>query len=257
MGPGSHNHAKSEVYRLKNVVKKREKGGNLFELRIPELILWEGEFIAIVGESGCGKSTLLDMLGLIMRPTRAEEFTVCIPQTGVEHSIMDLSEGELANIRKSHLGYVLQTGGLLSFLTAKENILLPCSINGMNQVEDHIQTLVMRLKIADQLNKKPQFLSGGQRQRVAIARALAHRPSIVLADEPTAAVDKLTAYEIRDQFKELTRQIGVTLLIVTHDKHLVEGVVDRTFTFDVHKESNEYTYSECREGSSETLRGNK
>jgi len=240
-------HNNGPVFCLENVVKKREKGGNLFELRIPSFIIQGGEFIAIVGESGCGKSTLLDMLGLILRPNNAEEFTIRIPKADVEYQVMNLSERELADIRKSHLGYVLQTGGLLPFLTVKENIRLPCSINGMENTEEHVHNLVEKLHIEDQLAKKPQFLSGGQRQRAAIARALAHRPAIVLADEPTAAVDKLTAFEIRDEFKDLTRQMGVTFLIVTHDINLVADVADRMFTFEVSKESNQYTRAVCGE----------
>jgi putative ABC transport system ATP-binding protein len=235
------------VYRLKNIVKKREKGGNLFELHVPEFEIQAGEFVAIVGESGCGKSTLLDMLALIMRPTQAETFTLYTPAPQSAYEVMRLTEVELAQIRKKHLGYVLQTGGLLPFLSVNDNVLLPCSVNGLNDVQDHVHELVKRLGIQEQLAKKPQYLSGGQRQRVAIARALAHRPCIVLADEPTGAVDKLTAAEIRDTFKDLTRQMGVALLMVTHDEHLVADVVDRTFTFDVSKESDAYTHSACRE----------
>lgn len=248
----TNNRSNNIVYQLKNVLKKREKGGNLFELHIPEFIIQSGEFVAIVGESGCGKSTLLDMLSLILSPTEAQEFTIRTPQSATEHHIANLSEEERADIRKTHLGYVLQTGGLLPFLTVHENVLLPCTLNGMKNMEGHVDNLLKSLEIEEHKAKKPQFLSGGQRQRVAIARALAHQPSIVLADEPTAAVDKLTAREIRDKFKDLTHQMGVALLMVTHDEHLVKDVVDRTFTFNVSKESEEYTHSVCRERVGET-----
>ncbi len=237
------------VFNLKNVVKKREKGGNLFELQIDSFQIRAGEFIAIVGESGCGKSTLLDMLGLVLRPTTADSFSVRVHQKNLEYNIMSASESELADIRKSHIGYVLQTGGLLSFLSVRENIFLPCAINDMQGMEQHVDELVDRLKIKNQMPKKPQFLSGGQRQRVAIARALAHRPPIVLADEPTAAVDKHTANDIIKEFETLTREMGVTLLMVTHDIHLVENVADRMFTFwiDPEKKSEQYTFSACVE----------
>jgi putative ABC transport system ATP-binding protein len=231
------------VFHLRHVVKKREKGGNLFELQIEGFNICAGEFIAIVGESGCGKSTLLDMLGLALTPTSAEKFTIRIPATHTEHQIMSANEAALAAIRKTCLGYVLQTGGLLPFLTVTENIYLPCALNNLIQVDEHIQTLVKRLKIEEQMPKKPQFLSGGQRQRVAIARALAHRPPIVLADEPTAAVDKPTAVDIINEFRKLTRDLDVTLLMVTHDLNLVTPVADRMFTFEVHKESEQYTRS--------------
>jgi putative ABC transport system ATP-binding protein len=248
MNPDTKNNNKNIVFNLKNVVKKREKGGNLFELNIESFEILEGEFIAIVGESGCGKSTLLDMLGLVLKPTNAAAFSIRNHQN-VEYDIMGASESELANIRKSHIGYVLQTGGLLSFLSVRENIFLPCAINNMDGMESHINALVKRLKIENQMPKKPQFLSGGQRQRVAIARALSHRPPVVLADEPTAAVDKHTANDIMSEFKTLTREMGVTLLMVTHDIHLVENVADRMFTFwiDPDKKTEQYTLSSCIE----------
>ncbi len=235
------------VFGLNDVIKKREKGGNLFELHIGTFEIKTGEFIAIVGASGCGKSTLLDMLGLALKPTSAEEFTIRIPKNNTEFQIMTSSESELAEIRKTCLGYVLQSGGLLPFLTVAENIYLPCSLNGMANMTEHVENLVQRLKIEEQMPKKPQFLSGGQRQRVAIARALAHRPPIVLADEPTAAVDKLTAADIIVEFKTLTQEMGVTLLMVTHDVNLVSDVADRMFTFDVDKKSEQYTCSEFKE----------
>lgn len=235
------------IFCLKNVLKVREKGGQRFELRVPEFVVQPGEFVTLLGESGCGKSTLLDMLALVLRPTQADEFTIRIPQRQEAYAVMSLSDTTMAQIRKADMGYVLQTGGLFPFLTVRDNILLPCRLNGLDQVEDVLRHLVRRLGIAEQLTKKPQFLSGGQRQRVAIARALAHRPPIVLADEPTAAVDRHTAREIRDEFKEVTQLMGVTLCMVTHDESLVAGVVDRTFRFEVHKESEYYTYAICRE----------
>jgi putative ABC transport system ATP-binding protein len=235
------------IFCLKNVLKVREKGGQRFELHVPAFVIQPGEFIALVGGSGCGKSTLLDILALVLRPTQADEFTIRIPKRDVAYAVMALSEATLARIRKTDMGYVLQTGGLLPFLTVQENILLPCRLNGLDDAEVGVQYLAERLGIADQLTKKPQFLSGGQRQRAAIARALAHRPSIVLADEPTAAVDKLTAGEIRDQFKELTRLMGVTLCMATHDEALIKGAVNRTFRFEVHKESEHHTYAICTE----------
>jgi putative ABC transport system ATP-binding protein len=235
------------IYSLKDVVKRREKGGNRFELQIPEFQVVAGEFVAIVGESGCGKSTLLDMLALIMRPTEATEFTLQIPETQVIHEIMALSDRQLAEIRKMHLGYVLQTGGLLPFLTVQDNVLLPCALKGLNKMaaHTHVLNLMERLRIKEQLTKKPQFLSGGQRQRVAIARALAHDPSIVLADEPTAAVDKITAQHIKQEFEALTRQLGVALIMVTHDERIAEGA-DRTFVFEVDKMREDCTLSICK-----------
>jgi len=238
---------KSAVYSLRNVVKKREKGGNVFELSIESFEIPRGDFVAIVGESGCGKSTLLDMLGLVLTPSFADNFSVRGFEGEKEYHIEEAREQKLARIRKSHIGYVLQTGGLLPFLTVRENIELPCVLNNQKDFRDHVNELVTRLNIEKQMNKKPQFLSGGQRQRVAIARALSHKPPIVLADEPTAAVDKLTADKIIKEFKMLTRKMGVTLLMVTHDTNLVANVANRMFGFVLEMRRQDYTYSRCIE----------
>lgn len=232
-----------DVYRLINVLKRREKGGNVFELHIPEMVVGPGQFVALVGASGCGKSTLLDMLAMVLKPTSATEFSITVPRTGRQHHVMEMDDEAMARVRMAQLGYVLQTGGLLPFLSVRDNIMLPCRINGINDRRGEVDMLVQRLGISGQMSKKPAHLSGGQRQRVAIARALAHRPPIVLADEPTAAVDKYTARDIRDEFKELTQQMQVTLLMVTHDESLVAGVVDRTFGFKVKKLNDQHTQS--------------
>lgn len=245
--PGAHGDHSRPILALRNVRKVRAKGGHCFELHVPLFVIQPGEFIALVGASGCGKSTLLDMLALVLRPDAAEEFTFQAPSSSVAYAVASLAEKNLARLRQSAIGYVLQTGGLLPFLTVRENICLPCRLNGMTDIEQRVTTLAEQLAITEQLSKKPQFLSGGQRQRVAIARALAHHPSLVLADEPTAAVDKPTAVEIRDTFKALTQHMGVTLCMVTHDESLVADVADRTFGFEVRKESGVYTHATCRE----------
>jgi putative ABC transport system ATP-binding protein len=235
-----------DAVRIRGLSRHRAKGGNEFELSVPSFSVRPGEFVAIVGESGCGKSTLLDMLGLVLGATRADAFQLR-DATGRAFDVTSLDEPGRAALRRSLLGYVLQTGGLLPFLSVEENILLPCRINGQSGRRQDVLELAHRLGIGGQLRKKPQFLSGGQRQRAAIARALAHRPDIVLADEPTAAVDGVTAREIRSTFRQLTRQMQVALLMVTHDTALVEGVADRVYTFDVSKESEHRTRSVCRE----------
>jgi putative ABC transport system ATP-binding protein len=232
---------------LRQVHKVREKAGQRFELEVPSFLMQPGEFLALVGASGCGKSTLLDILALVLRPTSAETFTLHLPHWQEPHQVMALSEEALAGIRRAEIGYVLQTGGLLPFLTVKDNIMLPCRLKGIGGIEKEFQALVERLGIADQLTKKPQFLSSGQRQRVAIARALIHRPALVLADEPTAAVDRPTAFDIRDTFKELTLQMGMTLCMVTHDEGLVVDMADHVFSFDVGKHGQHATYSLCYE----------
>ena len=247
VGPGTDIVSSNALLCLRHVQKVREKGGARFTLEIPTFEVQPGEFIALVGASGCGKSTLLDMLALVLYPDAAEQFTFRVSPSLQPYHIMELPEQDRAYLRRACIGYVLQTGGLLPFLTVRDNILLPCRINGMTGMAPRIHTLIERLAITDQLLKKPQFLSGGQRQRVAIARALAHNPLLVLADEPTAAVDKPTARGICDTFKELTQRLTVALCMVTHDVTLVAEVADRTFVFDVYKESSVSTQAICRE----------
>jgi putative ABC transport system ATP-binding protein len=225
--------APAPVFRLENVTKHLEKAGASFLLRIPELALHRGEFIAFVGESGCGKTTLLDLLGLILPPTSAGRFELRL-HDGPAEPIAGATEHRLAELRRRHLGYVLQTGGLLPFLTVGENILLARRMNSFGDPAE-ARLLAEQLGIAGQWRKKPAFLSGGQRQRVAIARALAHGPAVVLADEPTGAVDRVTAREIRDLLHAAARARGATVLVVTHDEALVAGITDRVFGFQVEK----------------------
>ncbi len=233
------------VYEVVSLSKKREKGGVTFELLIRDLVIRQGEFIAIVGPSGCGKSTLLDLFGLVMRPGVNDTFLLSIQkgEFADRWNVPDMDERQLAGIRKKHIGYVLQNGGLLPYLTVAENICLTARLNNMPDMKHNLQELAEYLGISSQLRKKPQELSGGQRQRAAIARALIHRPAIVLADEPTAAVDKPTAMEIRDQFSMLAAKFGVSVLMVTHDESLVRPVVDRMIGFEVEKRTAEHTVS--------------
>lgn len=227
------------VYTLRNVVKTRSKGGVSFTLRVPQLDLRQGEFCSVVGPSGCGKSTLLDMLALVLAPTKAECFRLTLNDRRgqVVYDLPQLGEGEAARIRRSNIGYVLQNGGLLSFLTVRENILLTAQISHRRIDTGELEELVRVLGLADQLEKKPQYLSGGQRQRVAVARALIHRPGIILADEPTAAVDYPTALDIRDELLGLARRMGAAVIMVTHDRTLVDGVSDVQVNFTVQRVS--------------------
>jgi putative ABC transport system ATP-binding protein len=146
---------------LQNVCIVREKGGQRSALHVPSLVVQPGEFIALVGPSGCGKSTLLDVLALVLRPTAVEVFTLRVPRRATVYAVMTLAEPSLANLRCPEIGYVLQAGGLLPFLTVKDNLLLPCWLNGMADAEARVELLVERLGIAEQLRKKPPFLSGG------------------------------------------------------------------------------------------------
>ena len=217
----------------------------MFELEIPRLCIWPGDFVAVVGPSGCGKSTFLDLLGLALKPSRCGVFSMTIGRETMADTwdIGSLDESGLAALRRTHIGYVLQNGGLLPFLSVRENIELTARLNGCRDYGRRTEELAGYLGISDQLGKKPQQLSGGQRQRAAIARSLVHRPAIVLADEPTAAVDRPNAIEIRDQFKKLASQSGTSVLMVTHDEALVRPVVDRMLGFEVEKRTAAHTFS--------------
>ena len=216
------------------IVRKRQSG-SAFELVVPEFRLEMGEMVCVVGESGCGKSTLLDFLALVLKPEEIKCFklTVGDGRLDIDRFWKYGREKELSDIRRQHLGYVLQTGGLLPFLSVRQNLLLPSRLNQKKDVKKRLQRLSTQIGIDNILDEKPKGLSGGQRQRVAILRAILHRPKIVLADEPTAAVDRKRAQRIIDQFKELSAIQETSVIMVTHDEKLVERVADRWFGFEV------------------------
>ncbi len=233
------------------MLKQREQGGISFELEVPNFSLQRGQFVAIVGASGCGKSTLLDILALVLRPDQCQEFYIYVADNKVNLKRLwnQKEESRLAEIRRNLFGYVLQTGGLLPFLTVKKNIYLPIRIKGSGYSDEKIVQLAQRMGVAELLSKKPQFLSGGQRQRVAILRAMTHQPEIILADEPTAAVDKENAHIIVQNFHKLAKEIGTTIVMVTHNHDLVAELADTTFTFKVTRESKTLTRSVCFEAT--------
>jgi putative ABC transport system ATP-binding protein len=207
------------VYLCRALVKRRQAGSNRFELAVPTLRIRPGEVVMLRGQSGCGKSTLLDLLALALKPDGAETFSFR-PEHRAPTDLLRLwgqrDLDGLGQLRGTHIGYVLQTGGLLSFLTARENIALSCRLLGRDPA-GLVERLAERLDISPQLDKRPGQLSVGERQRVAIARALAHRPSVLLADEPTASVDPVNAAAILDLLLELVQQAGVTAVIASHD----------------------------------------
>jgi len=228
---------------LRRLKKIREKGGITFELRVPHLEVRSGEFLAVIGPSGCGKSTLLDFLGLVLKPTSYEGYDFFFDTGRID--LGALAEKKTAGLRRAELGYVLQAGGLLPYLSVADNILLPARLNRLaaDAAASRLQELAERLNITDQLSKKPAHLSGGQRQRAAIARALIHNPRLVLADEPTAAVDSPTAQEISVLFRDLTSRLGRGLVVVTHDLKLVRHLADRFVSFRTKKINDRHTVS--------------
>jgi putative ABC transport system ATP-binding protein len=207
------------VYSLKNVVKERIVENAGFRLQVPSMEIHAEENIALVGHSGCGKSTLMDMLALILHPDEAEGFAIS-PVDGDTDNIEDLwrrkKRDRLSQIRKQHIGYVLQSGGLIPYLTVRENIELPRRLLKLPN-DDSINSISRVLGIHRQLDKLPGLISAGERQRVAFARALAHRPTILLADEPTAALDPITARKIMAVVMELIKGLKITLITASHD----------------------------------------
>jgi len=180
-------------------------------LRGIDLAVARGEFVALIGPSGSGKSTLMAILGCLDSPTSG---SYRLDGESVEH----LTGAELARIRNEKIGFVFQQYNLLPKASVRRNVELPMLYAGVSKKERRARALELleKVGIAEKANVLPAALSGGQRQRVAIARALANRPSVLLADEPTGALDSHTGHEILELFRELHRQ-GNTVLIVTHD----------------------------------------
>lgn len=220
--------SESRVLRVSSLSKQLVSTDRSFCLRVPHLEVEAGSVTVIIGRSGCGKSTLLDMLGLISVPTSAQEFAIFSPEKcWVE--VAAASSACKEQLRRQALGYILQTGGLLPYLNVADNIALPLQLNKRHKLP--VQELMERLGISDLRKQYPAQLSMGQRQRVAIARALVHRPSIVLADEPTGALDPETAGVVCRMLVNNARQSGAAVIIVTHDAELFRQDADRMYSF--------------------------
>ena len=229
----------ASVYRLKKVAIERSKGGASFTLLVPEFDVPRGSFTAIVGQSGCGKSTLLDLLGLVLAPDSAEKFELTA-RDGEQIEIFGESPRRISQIRRQHLGYILQSGGLMPFLSVAKNLAMARMLNPKRQIEpEALEEMVFHLGLEDHLAKKPSQLSGGQRQRVAIARAIAQNPDIILADEPTGSVDKFTAVKIRDLLLSCAKRAKVSVLMVTHDESLVRDVAYSVYSFELTQASGQ------------------
>jgi len=207
------------IYHLRDVVKTREAEDAAFRLTIPSLQIAMGEKIALIGESGCGKSTLLDMLAFILQPSEIGAFRF---RPVRDQEPLDIQAcwkkskmNELGDLRKRHIGYVMQTGGLLPYLTVRENMNLCRSVLGLRP-DGMVEHLAEELGITAHLNKLPDALSTGERQRVAIGRAVAHRPSIVIADEPTASLDPYAAEKVMSMFLALAEEFNITVILASH-----------------------------------------
>ena len=207
----------SKIIKLENIVKKFYIGepNELDILHGISLEVEEGEFISIVGPSGSGKSTLMNMIGVLDRPTSG---SYVIDGIDVENS----NDSELSEIRNQKIGFVFQTYNLIPKTNAIKNIELPMLYGGMNRKDriERAKYLLDLVEMSDRAKHLPEELSGGQKQRVAIARAMANNPAIILADEPTGALDSKTGRLVMDLFHKLNKQEKKTIILITHSSEL-------------------------------------
>lgn len=197
---------------LKGITKLYELGEvKVHVLKGINLSIDQGEYVAIMGASGSGKSTLMNIIGCLDRPTAGRYLLE-------SRDLTTLSNDDLAYIRNQRIGFVFQQFNLLSRSTALENVMLPMVYANIPKQErcDRAVEALTKVGLADRMNNRPSQLSGGQQQRVAIARALVNKPALVLADEPTGALDTKTSEEVMELLTELNSQ-GITIIIVTHE----------------------------------------
>jgi putative ABC transport system ATP-binding protein len=187
-------------------------------LRGADLTVTMGEFVAVMGPSGCGKSTLLNIIAGLDVPDEGEVFVA-------GESLKDKDANALARMRRTHIGIVFQFFNLLESMTVQENVVMPALIAGVKrkQAETRARDLLDLLSLPDKAKASPATLSGGQRQRLAIARALANRPTVLLADEPTGALDSDGGEEILELFRRLHDDTGQTILLITHDQPVADA----------------------------------
>lgn len=214
------------IIKLDNIVKKFYIGepNELTVLKGISLEVKEGEFVAVVGASGSGKSTLMNIIGVLDRPTTGHYQLDDI-------DIDEAEDDELSKIRNKKIGFVFQTYNLIPKTNAQKNIELPMLYGGVGAAtrKQRAEELLELVEMADRAKHLPEELSGGQKQRVAIARAMANDPSIILADEPTGALDSVTGRKVMDIFHKLHKEQGKTIILITHSLELAEET-DRIIT---------------------------
>jgi putative ABC transport system ATP-binding protein len=216
---------------IRNISKSYRRGSQVIPvLEDISLTIAESEFLALMGPSGSGKSTLLNLIAGL---DRADSGTIRVG--GVDISV--LSEIDLAGWRAAHVGFIFQFYNLIPVLTAFENVELPLVLTDLSrrQRREHAQTVLSLVNLEDRMDHYPRQLSGGQQQRVAIARALVTDPTLLVADEPTGDLDRVSAEDVLVLMERLSRELGKTIIMVTHDpraarrastiKHLDKGVL--------------------------------
>lgn len=211
--------SRKSMIELHDIIKKYYIGtpNELQVLKGISLTVYEGEFVAVVGASGSGKSTLMNIIGALDRPT---DGTYCLDDV----DMMLAKDSELSKIRNRKIGFVFQTYNLISKTNAIKNVEMPmlyAGVQGRKRV-DRAKELLTLVGMGDRMKHLPEELSGGQKQRVAIARAMANDPSIILADEPTGALDSTTGRMVMDLFHKLHKEQGKTIVLITHSPELAE-----------------------------------
>jgi putative ABC transport system ATP-binding protein len=216
-----------EALRAEHLDKRYGNGDTeVWALRDVDLVLRAGEVAALLGPSGSGKSTLIKVLGLVTRADRGELW-----MDGKR--VLDDGEpvADVGNLRRSHIGFVFQKPNLIPFLTARRNVEIACEIGERYAPRERAEELLTYLGIAHRGGAYPSTLSGGEQQRVAIARALANAPSLILADEPTAALDKERGRAVMELLRRVAHEQGTAVVIVTHD-HRSLDVFDATYEME-------------------------
>lgn len=209
----------SRLIEMRGIVKRFNEGLDSELTVIPGLdfSVEEGEFVAVVGQSGSGKSTLMNIIGLLDRPTAGD-----YQLAGVD--ALALGDDKLASFRGQKIGFIFQNFNLIGRMSALKNVEMPMVYAGVSAHErtQRAEELLEMVGMSDRMNHLPNELSGGQKQRVAVARALANQPEILLADEPTGALDSQTGRMVMDLFHELHRTHGKTILFITHNPELAD-----------------------------------
>lgn len=202
----------SVLIHLTDVTKVYELGSEpVHALKGVSITIDEGEYVAIMGQSGSGKSTLMHIIGCLDRPTAGQYILAGKP-------VQSCDEDELAVIRNATIGFIFQQFNLLAQMTALQNVMLPLTYAGVSKEQRRIRAehVLKLVQLSDRMHHRPNQLSGGQQQRVSIARALANNPKLLLADEPTGALDSNTSAELMILLDQLVEQ-GMTVVVVTHD----------------------------------------
>ena len=208
------------MIRLHNVSRTYHIGGNeVRALAGVDLEVDKGEFVAVMGQSGSGKTTMMNVIGLLDRPSEGQYIFA-------DHDVSQLSEKSRAKLRGSAFGFVFQSYNLLPRLTALEQVEVPLIYQGIRNRRRRAAEALSRVGLLDRIRHQPTELSGGEQQRVTIARSLVSNPLVLVADEPTGALDSVTGHELMVLLKELVEQEGLTIVLVTHEQE-VAGYADR------------------------------